>query len=186
MKHSDFGSLPPCVLSTQCRRLLNDLDAPGAPDVTNSFEQVFSTTTSDRRDELLLEQLRRHLPGCPTCASILAQERQLRSQQRDVLRRYLADSESRVPSTTERIFAALRDQEQLASLRERSERKRLDYILPEVFLPATPPTMVELNGNSSSDYRHNTDPLALIQDEPDGARHELLRELAPRPPSCFA
>ena len=63
MKHSDFGSLPPCVLSTQCRRLLNDLDAP---DVTNSFEQVFSTTTSDRRDELLLEQLRRHLPGCPT------------------------------------------------------------------------------------------------------------------------
>ena len=61
MKHSDFGSLPPCVLSTQCRRLLNDLDALGAPDVTNSFEQVFSTTTSDRRDELLLEQIRRHL-----------------------------------------------------------------------------------------------------------------------------
>jgi len=161
MKHSDFGSLPPCVLSTQCRRLLNDLDALGAPDVTNSFEQVFSTTTSDRRDELLLEQIRRHLPGCPTCTSTLAQERQLRSQQRDVLRRYLADSESRVPSTTERIFAALQEQEQLASLRERSERKRLDYILPEVFLPPTPPTTVELNGNSSSDYRHTTDPLTL-------------------------
>src|SRR5579864_3632760 len=111
MKHSDFGSLPPCVLSTQCQRLLDDLMSS---DTQRAIDQVFTTSARDRQDERLIEQLRDHLPHCPTCAATLAQASRVRDEQRIILRRYLNESQAIVPSTIARIFEAAQEEQQQA------------------------------------------------------------------------
>src|SRR5437764_874454 len=100
MKQRGPRGLPPCSLSVQCLRLLDD-------DV--SFSSI-----DDIQDERMLEQLREHIPTCPTCTATLAQARYIRAQQREALRNVLADSEQRVPSTTSQIFAAVNREERPA------------------------------------------------------------------------
>ncbi|MGH2493873.1 MAG: hypothetical protein ACRDIV_04130 [Ktedonobacteraceae bacterium] len=155
MKYSDAEALPPCEFSAHCLRLLDDLDAPGDEHV---YERVASTDAHDMQDEYLIEKLRVHVPGCPICSAKLASARSLRSHQRVALRRYLVDAESRVPSTTERILSMM--QQPLPEEIEQSSaaQKRRRYVLPQVFLPLTPPKSSESsNGNGHID--HATDQL---------------------------
>ncbi|MDQ2716724.1 MAG: hypothetical protein M3Z08_17600, partial [Chloroflexota bacterium] len=104
MKQDEQQHLPVCSLSTECLRLLDDLDLPGAP---GYIPDLFAVT-DDERDERLLVQLRGHLPTCPTCTALLAQARRERASQRVLLRSLLAASERVVPSTTQRILAEVR------------------------------------------------------------------------------
>jgi hypothetical protein len=97
MKQKEPHGLPPCSLSAQCLRLLDELDS-------SNDSLLFM---DDTRDEYLLERLREHIPTCPSCTATVAQARHIRAQQRAALRDLLADSEQRVPSTTSQIFAAL-------------------------------------------------------------------------------
>src|SRR5690348_12116967 len=104
MKQRGSQSLPPCSLSAQCLRLLDELDVSN--DAFVSMDSI--------QDERMLEQLREHIPTCPTCTATLAQARHVRAQQRAALQNLLADSEQRVPSTTSQIFAAIYSEERPA------------------------------------------------------------------------
>lgn len=139
MKHVDVPGLPPCSQSAQCLRFLDELEAQ---ETSKAFEQI--SFTEDMQDERLLAKLRLHIPDCPTCTAVLAQARRLRSQQRMILHNYLFEAESRVPSTTPQIFAAIQSEQRTAS---EAEQKRLDYYLPEIVLP---PGIQQLNGKRAS------------------------------------
>ncbi len=147
MKQVDLGSLPPCSLSIYCLRLLDDLDEPG---IKQKLEQVSST--GDVQDERLLDQLRMHLSGCPTCAAVIAQARRVRTQQRAILGEFLIESEASVPSTASQIFAAIR-QEQLDGQRPGSSGKKMGYYL---FMT---PGAQKLNGASN----HRVEPRSTKQ-----------------------
>jgi hypothetical protein len=112
MKQVDLHSLPPCSLSTDCLRLFDDLDKPGITQF--SF-------TEDIQDERLLDLLRLHLPGCPTCTAVLDQARHVHSQQRAMLRDFLIESEVAVPATILEIFAAIRREQQTGPRPDTSE-----------------------------------------------------------------
>ena len=153
MKYSDAGALPPCELSAHCLRLLNDLDAPGDE---RAFNQALSTSAQDRQDQYLIEKLRAHLPDCPTCSAKLASARQVRSQQRMALRRYLVDAESSVPSTTERILTVAQQMLPGETEQPPASHKRQGYVLPEVFVPLTlPKSNGHSNGNGHFTYATN-------------------------------
>ncbi|HEU0003095.1 MAG TPA: hypothetical protein VFQ36_19445 [Ktedonobacteraceae bacterium] len=134
----DAEALPPCEFSAHCLRLLDDLDAPGDQ---HGYEHVISTDKNDMQDEYLIEKLRVHVPGCPICSAKLAEARALRSRQRIALRRYLADAESRVPSTTERILSMIQQPlpEETEQERPSASQRRWRYRLPEVFGPLIQP-----------------------------------------------
>lgn len=100
MKYVDRRDLPPCTFSSQCLRLVDELDLPV---VTSTPSQL--TYIEDLQDE---HQLRSHLSECPTCSALLAEARRLRTRQRLALYHYLVAGEHRVPATTDAIFAALR------------------------------------------------------------------------------
>jgi len=101
MKEKEPRGLPPCSLSAQCLRLLDELDSSN-----DSFASM-----DDIQDERMLAQLREHIPTCPTCTATLAQARHIRAQQRAALRELLTDSELKVPSTTSQILAAIHSEE---------------------------------------------------------------------------
>jgi hypothetical protein len=98
----DPRRLPPCSMSAHCLRLLDDLDQPS---VSQQLEEL--SFTNDVQDERLVEQLRAHVPTCPTCTAALAQARRVRAQQRTLLRNMLRDNEQKVPSTTAQILTAI-------------------------------------------------------------------------------
>jgi hypothetical protein len=108
--------LPLCSLSAQCLRLLDELD---------SSNDVF-VSLDDIRDERMLEQLREHIPTCPTCTATLAQARHIRAQQRAALRDLLAESEQKVPSTTSQIFAAIHKNVILSESEESAHQANTD------------------------------------------------------------
>ena len=138
MQQVDLHGLPPCSLSIQCLRLLDDLDDP---DITQKFRQV--SLTEDGQDERLLGQLRTHLPDCPTCSAVLAKARRVRAQQRAVLRELLNESEASVASTTAQVLAVIHRGQESGS-RPGSLDKRVGYYLQEI---AMTPGVPELNGN---------------------------------------
>ncbi|HEV2659420.1 MAG TPA: hypothetical protein VGU68_02400, partial [Ktedonobacteraceae bacterium] len=90
------GDDPPCSLSAHCARLLDDLDTG----VTRDDALLFEENEVDSEDRRLLEQLRAHVPTCSLCKAKLAQERAIRSRQRQMLLQVLAESERAVPATT--------------------------------------------------------------------------------------
>jgi hypothetical protein len=102
MSQSDSHNLPPCPLSPECLRFIDELDTSGRQP---RIELVLSQ--DDERDARLLAQLRSHVPACPTCTATLAQARRTRQQQRSMLRDLLADSEEAVPSTVASIMQAI-------------------------------------------------------------------------------
>ncbi len=131
MKYSDAGAIPPCEFSAHCLRLLDDLDAPGDE---CALRRGLLTDARDMQDEYLIEQLRVHVPGCPVCSAKVAEARVQRSQQRQALRRYLVEAESRVPSTAERILSMARQASQEETEEPSAAQKRQRYMLPEVFI----------------------------------------------------
>ena len=102
MKYVDTRDLPPCALSPQCLRLLEDLDEPPIARVPARLSHI-----KDLQDERLLRQVRSHITTCFTCSTLLARARSMRTQQRALLRHALASYEKQVPSTAQAIFHAL-------------------------------------------------------------------------------
>ena len=143
MKHVDLPGLPPCSLSSDCLRLLDDFDEA---DIRQKPGQVFFT--EDIRDERLLGKLRLHLPNCPTCTVILAQARRVRSQQRAILRDFLIGSEAPVSSTTSDILAAIRHEQNNGSRPGASDRW-VGYYLQEIVMVPDPQ---KLNGKQHHDF----------------------------------
>lgn len=118
MKYVDIRDLPPCALSPQCLRLLDDLDMPPTARAPAQLTYI-----DDLQDERQLRQLRSHVPGCPTCSALLAEARRMRTQQRTMLHHFLLANEQRVPATTRSIFAALRrEQAQQETAKRRATR----------------------------------------------------------------
>jgi len=156
MKQVDLRSLPPCSMSTDCLRLLDDLDETG---FTQNPGQVYFK--DDLRDERLLGKLRLHLPHCPTCTVLLAQGRRVRSQQREMLRDFLIGSEAPVSSTISDILAAIRTEQNNGSRPGTSER-RVGYHLQEIVLAPESP---KLNGT----HHHE------LETMPTGYVHSWLR-----------
>ncbi len=122
----NLHSLPPCSLSTDCLRLIDDLDKPG---IAQAAEQI--SFTEDIQDEQVLDQLLLHIPGCLTCTAVLAHTRSVRFQQRTMLWDFLIESEASVSTTIPEIFAAIR-REQRKGLRLGVPDKRIGYYLPEI------------------------------------------------------
>lgn len=105
MKYVDIRDMPPCAFSPQCLRLLDDLDMPPAISAPTRFAYI-----EDLQDERQLRQLRSHVSTCPTCSTLLAKARRVRTEQRAMLYHFLLTSERDVPSTTSAIFAAIREE----------------------------------------------------------------------------
>lgn len=145
MKYSDAEALPPCEFSAHCVRLLDDLDAPVDE---RALRQGLLTDARDMQDEYLIEKLRVHVPGCPICTAKVAEARLQRSQQRLALRRYLAEAESRVPSTTDRILSMARQTPPEEMEQPSTEQKRQRYMLPEVFIPLIQPEKNDFAGGN--------------------------------------
>ncbi len=144
MKQVNLHSLPPCSLSTDCLRLLDDLDERS---IMQKLEQA--SFKEDIQDERLLAQLRLHLPHCPTCAAVLAQARHVRSQQQAMLRDFLIENEVAVSSTTSKIFAAIRrEQENAPQLQPGASDRRT---MPSLQEAITAHDSHKLNGNNHHD-----------------------------------
>ena len=136
MKQKDSHGFQLCPFSAQCLRLLDDLDPP---DLAQQFEEDFFIHTIE--DERLLHQLRLHVPDCSTCSAIVRNGRSLRAHQRSMLYHLLLENESKVPSTTAQIFAAIhREQNGTAP-----NSKRMYYYLEELVVP---PAVQNHNGDS--------------------------------------
>ncbi len=103
---NSHSQLPDCPLSTQCLLYADMLNSPGGGSQGN--QDSWSTIRDDRdvREERLIEQLRAHVPTCPTCRAILAEVR----SQREAIRSTLQVGEREVPSTAPRIIAAIRQE----------------------------------------------------------------------------
>lgn len=149
MKQVDLHGLPPCPLSIQCLRLLDDLDEPG---VTEKPAQV--SFSEDLQDERLLYQLRIHVPNCLTCTAVLSQARRIRSQQRAALRDLLSESEASLPSTTSQILAAIHREQKDVS-RPDAAKKRASYYLQELTVMPGPQI---LNGK----HNHLIEPRPMV------------------------
>lgn len=102
--------LPPCSLRAHCLRLIDIFDDQH---VNGRKDQKLS---EDWQEMQLIEQLREHVPGCPTCMAALEEGRRLRAHQRRMLREVLTEGEQQVPSTTDRILLALKEDQQAAHL----------------------------------------------------------------------
>lgn len=140
MKQKDSRCLPPCPFSAYCLRLIDDLDSTT---ILQQFEEV--SFAYDIQDELLLDQLRLHVPDCPTCTALLTYARRVRYQQRAALYSLLLENESKVPSTTPQIFAAIHREQNGAA----PNTKRMHYYLQELVIS---PGAQKLNGNGNHDH----------------------------------
>src|SRR5579875_1793315 len=154
MKRKERPDSPSCPLSIHCLRLLDELDVPKTP---ANAEGEPEPSTHHRDEFELLSRLRRHLPECQICSSLVAQARHERDHQRQLLRQFLEDAEHRTPSTQELIMQAIRssqtsaeaEQESLATLNHadhsgQNQHRRLPFAvlsrLPELTAqqPAVP------------------------------------------------
>ena len=88
MRQKDSRGLPPCPFSAYCLRLIDDLDSPT---ILQQFEEV--SFAYDIQEEQLLDQLRLHVPDCPTCTMLLTYARGVRYRQRAALYRLLLENE---------------------------------------------------------------------------------------------
>lgn len=141
MKQKDTHGFRPCPFSAQCLRLLDDLDSPT---ISQQFEKF--SLPYDVQDDYVLDQLRLHVPDCPTCSALLTHARRVRSQQRAALYRLLQENESEVPSTIPQIFAALYHEQNGAA----SNTKRKQYYLAELVVSPGFDTLHD-NGNGKRD-----------------------------------
>ena len=123
MKQKDSHGFQLCPFSAQCLRLLDDLDSP---DLLQQFEANSFIHTIE--DERLLHQLRLHVPDCPTCSALVRNARCLRARQRSILYHLLLENESKIPSTTSQIFAAIHEEQNGAV----PNSKRMYYYLEEL------------------------------------------------------
>ena len=119
MKYVDIRDLPPCSLSPQCLRLLDELDMPSVPSAPTRLAYI-----EDLQDERHLRQLRSHVPGCPTCSALLVEARRMRTQQRMMLYHFLVANERQVPSTSGAIFEAIRCEAQMPAANVARKNKR--------------------------------------------------------------
>ena len=95
-------TFPPCMFSSHCERLLDNLDKNSSPLQDDAFLVI-----ENEQDRQLLTQLQTHIPTCPTCTFTLSQARIRRFQQRQQLRRFLLENEKKVPSSTAHIMQAI-------------------------------------------------------------------------------
>ena len=89
--------LPPCSFSAQCVRYIDDLDKWSG---VQQPEEMIAEDEDDSKDRQQVAQLLAHIPTCSTCTVVVAQTRNMREQQRRLLRDLLAEGQERVPSTT--------------------------------------------------------------------------------------
>lgn len=137
----DIHDLRPCPLSVRCLRLVDELDGGKSTRLNGSV-----SLEDEQQDMLLLEELRAHLPTCPACTAALEQAREIRDQQRNLLRNVLKEGEQRVPSTTAQIFLALRREQEeetqplwLAAMHNHHQPAQAPEETPTVpALPTTP------------------------------------------------
>src|SRR5258706_4977454 len=155
MKQKDSRGLPPCPFSAYCLRLIDDLDSPT---ILQQFEEV--SFAYDIQDELLLDQLRLHVPDCPTCTTLLTCARRVRYQQRAALYSLLLENESKVPSTTQQIYAAIHREQNGAA----PNTKRMHYYLQELVIS---PGAQKLNGNGNHDH--------AVEPHTSDRSHRMLR-----------
>ncbi len=99
MEQEEMRRIPSCPLSAQCLRFVDALD-------------TFAPIDEDPHDQELIEQLREHIPSCPSCSAAIAQARRLRSQQRTALHAILLEGEQQVPSTISQVQTAIRHEAQ--------------------------------------------------------------------------
>lgn len=97
------ADLPPCPRSSQCLQFIDELSGGTSP---------LNSSQEDAQDQEILAQLREHAPTCPTCTATLASANKAIAEQRRILRAILDEGEQNVPSTTSRIMAALRQEQQ--------------------------------------------------------------------------
>lgn len=161
MHDSQPGKLPPCELSSHCLHLLDDLADKVSGESDSLFQQEYRDHNSDRRDRRLIEQMRAHLPHCPTCTAVLQRAQLLRSQQRAVLRDYLSANEAAVPSTAAQILRSLSEEEQRSSADSPViSTRRAKYRLPQL---SNLPRVSSGDASIEEDFRsmRTTDPLML-------------------------
>ena len=155
MKQKDSRGLPPCPFSACCLRLIDDLDSTT---ILQQFEEA--SFAYDIQDELLLDQLRLHVPDCPTCTALLTYARRVRYRQRAALYSLLLENESKVPSTSPQIFAAIHGEQNGAAL----NTKRMHYYLQELVIS---PGAQKLNGNGNHDH--------AVEPHASDLSHRMLR-----------
>lgn len=127
--------LPACPMSTQCLLYadwLDGLDNSGSQGSQSAIED-----DSDAREKRFIEQLRAHVPTCPTCRATLVEVR----RQREAIRLSLRTGEREVPSTAARIIAAMRQESLMTpstpQTSQEHERSPHDFLvqLPPVETP---------------------------------------------------
>jgi hypothetical protein len=155
MKQKGSHGFQPCPFSADCLRLLDDLDSPN---LSQRFEEVFFIHTIE--DERLLDQLRLHVPDCPTCTALVRNARCLRARQRSILYHLLQENESKVPSTTPQIFAAIRQEQNGAA----PNSKRMYYYLEELVVS---PGVQNHNGNGNHNH--------VVEPTPSNRSRRFLR-----------
>lgn len=94
--------LPPCPMSSQCLRFIVELSGRVPQD---------GLTLEDMQDAQLLDQLRVHVPTCPTCTTTVTIANKTLTQQHRALRALLDEGEQKIPSTTVHIRAAIRQEQ---------------------------------------------------------------------------
>jgi hypothetical protein len=130
MPGSSVHNLAPCPLSIHCLRLLDEIEGPA------SLHQVEMLYEEDKRELQLVEQLRAHVPTCPTCAAALERAHRMRAQQRRLLRDVLTEGEQMVPSTTVQIMSAVRRKHVDIHNHQRQQRAALAPVQPGDRRPA--------------------------------------------------
>ncbi|GAC1645038.1 MAG: hypothetical protein NVS4B12_10710 [Ktedonobacteraceae bacterium] len=112
--------LPPCPMSSQCLRFIEEMSGRVPQD---------GLTLEDRRETQLLEQLRVHVPACPTCTTTVIIANKTLTQQRRVLRAMLDEGEQKVPSTTAGTMVAI-GREQRASISANTHSSETATVVP--------------------------------------------------------
>ena len=115
------ADLPPCPKSSQCLRFIDELS--GGKDLLNVLQE-------NVQDQELVAQLRDHISTCPTCTATVASANKVIAEQRRTFRALLAEGERTVPSTTARILATIRQEQQTAAKKTTSTNNHIN--------PATP------------------------------------------------
>ncbi len=133
------AGLPPCPKSSQCLSFIDELSGGKA---------ALNVAQENAQDQELMTQLREHLPTCPTCTATVASANKVIAEQRRALRALLDEGTRTVPSTTSRIMAAIRQEQQTTAKEPESASNHVTPVTPivpflqrreiETPLPVTP------------------------------------------------